>query len=131
MRRRSTLLLISVMIFCFAMPGCKYIVKKKLRKLKEGIEELVEASQVEVIGFWSGGCIPCRKAKTILANAGIQINWIEVNCYNRRMVAKYKIKVTPTFIIKFPAGDIKTSSPRRVIGYLTNAICAPGKGCCP
>ena len=115
MRRRSTLLLISVMIFCFAMPGCKYIVKKKLRKLKEGIEELVEASQVEVIGFWSDGCDPCRRAKITLMEAGIQVTWIKADCYNQEMVRKHKIRMVPTFIIDTKEVQVRTHDPNVVI----------------
>ncbi len=117
MFKKKTILLLTTLslTLCLILPGCEYIVKKKLRKAKEQIEELVEASQIEVIGFWSDGCAPCKRAKIMLMEAGIQVTWIKADCYNQGMVQKYKIRVVPTFIIDTREIQVRTHDPNVII----------------
>ena len=122
MRRRGALLLISVLILCFICPGCKMLVKRKVRKAKERIEELVEAGQIEVIGFWSDGCAPCRRAKVTLMEAGIHVTWIKADCYNQEMVRKHKIRMVPTLIIDADGIQVRTHDPNVIIDAIRKRV---------
>ncbi len=80
-----------------ASTGCKRIVKKKLRKLRD---------KVDVLAFVNEGCASCVVAKEKLAKAGVKVTYIEANCYNGGMVRKYRVKVVPTFFIVSQINDL-------------------------
>lgn len=128
----SRLLIVSLLILCFAMPGCGKIIKRKIRrKLDVNVQVNHPGLQVKIIGFWDDGCAPCQRAKAQLRLANIQIQWIKTDCYNRGMVNQYKITKVPTFIIT--AGDVtvRTHNPATVIQFARRSPCDGKEGCCP
>ncbi len=107
MRRRCTLLLISTIVLCFICPGCKYIVKKKLRKLKESIV-LAEQYFPAVLVFTMDGCVPCKKAIATLDEADVRYSVIKAGCVNNRVFREYGVKSVPAFFINnHPDGIVR------------------------
>lgn len=78
--------------------------------------------QVRVIGFYGDGCAPCNRAKIVLKNANIQVNWIKADCYNRGMVKKYGITKVPTLIIDTPFVKVRTHDPLVIVNTVRKRI---------
>jgi thiol-disulfide isomerase/thioredoxin len=108
------------------MPGCKPLIKRKVRKAKnqirvkvDGVDVLVDRdkTRVRILGFWGIGCAPCERAKVVLKQAKVEVEWLKADCTNRGMMQKYKITKVPTFVII--AGDVtvKTHRPETVIRF--------------
>ncbi len=121
MKKLRLSILVSILIFCFVLPGCGKIIKRKIRrKLDVNVEVNHTGVQVQVLGFWADGCAPCRRAKIVLGNAKIDVQWIKADCYNRGMVEKYEITKVPTLIVRHQGNVIlRTHDPEKVINAIS------------
>ncbi len=108
MNRKASWLLL-LLIFVIILPGCMTMTKWKIRKIKRKLQA------VQVTAFVSPGCPPCEAAKKKLAEAGISVQYVVLNCYNRSLARKLRIKSVPLFIVHLPTGSIRTQDIDKVL----------------
>lgn len=119
--------IVIILLTCVAitLSGCGFIVKRQIRKIKRKCDV-----SVQVIAFVSDGCAPCQEAKIKLSNAGVRVNYITVDCYNRGIARAWKVTSVPTFfVVNAPGGNVRTQDIGEVLRLCRRRPCDGCDGC--